>query len=124
MPSQDNVNEMVKFFFTLQLINKLYHWNTESHARHLATDRFNGELTSIIDKFVEVLIGRHKMKPIINTIRINETYLSDDGIVILFEEARNYLNQMGKYINDSDLLNIRDELLAEVNKTLYLFRLK
>jgi hypothetical protein len=123
MPSQEDFNEMIQFFFTLQLLNKLYHWNTTSFARHKATDGFSSELSDLVDKFVEVLIGRYKIKPQVYKVNLNSEYLSDTGIVNLFEQTRKYLESMSVKISNTDLLNIRDEMLAEVNKMLYLFTL-
>ena len=123
MITQDKFNKLVKFFFMLQLHNKLYHWNTTSFARHKATDGFDDALQGLLDRFVEVFVGRYKMKPQINDIKIDATYLTDDGAVRLFEASKTVLEELSKDLQDSDLLNIRDELLAEVNKTLYLFRL-
>ena len=123
MVSQQDINEIVKFFFTFQLTNKLYHWNTTSYARHNASDRFNSVLGDLIDKFIEVFIGRYKLKPLISSIKIESTYVDDNGIVILYEQAKKYLETFQIKFTDTDLLNIRDELLAEVNKNLYLFNL-
>lgn len=123
MSIQEDFDEMIQFFFTLQLLNKLYHWNTTSFARHKATDGFSDNLADLIDKFVEVFIGRYKIKPQVNKINLNSDYLSDTGIIKLFEQTRKYLENMTNKIPYSDLLNIRDELLAEVNKMLYLFTL-
>jgi hypothetical protein len=72
---------------------------------------------------VEVFIGRYKLKPKINKINLNSDFLTDDGIINLFEQAKRYLESINNKISHSDLLNIRDELLAEVNKMLYLFTL-
>jgi hypothetical protein len=121
---QEKFNEIVNFFFTLQMLNKLYHWNTTSYSRHKATDRFNKNFLELVDKFVEVFIGTYDMKPMFNEIQINKDYLTDKGIVMLFIFTRKYLNTFDQYIQSTDLLNIRDELLGEVNQTLYLFNLK
>lgn len=121
---QEKFNEIVNFFFTLQMLNKLYHWNTTSYSRHKATDRFNKNFLELVDKFVEVFIGTYDMKPMFNEIQINNNYLTDNGIVMLFIFTRKYLNTFDQYIQSTDLLNIRDELLGEVNQTLYLFNLK
>ena len=121
---QDNINKIVKFFFTLQLLVKLYHWNTTSYARHKATDGLLEKLGDNIDKFTEVFIGRYKTKPNVSNIKLEPTYLTDDGIVKLFEQARSFLNEMSKSIPDSDLLNIRDEILGDIHQTLYLMELK
>ena len=124
MSEQETLDEIVGMCFTLQLLNKLYHWNTTSFARHKATDEFDSTLQSILDKFVEVYIGRYSVKPVVKKLRLDETNLTDDGIVRLFIAVREYLKTFDKKFTDTDLLNLRDELLANVNQTLYLFNLK
>ena len=44
MPTQNDLNKITEIFFTLQLLNKIYHWSTTSYSRHMATDRFNGNM--------------------------------------------------------------------------------
>jgi len=124
MSMQENFNQTMKFFFTIQNTNKLYHLNTTSFARHKATDVFDESLQSHIDKFAETFIGRYKLKPVINHIKINPYFLSDTGIEELFIQIRDYLQNFNKMYTDPDLLNIRDDLLVDVNKTIYLFQLK
>jgi DNA-binding ferritin-like protein len=121
---QENLNKIVKIYFTLQLLTKLYHWNTTSYSRHKATDDFLGSFTDKIDRFTEVYIGRYKVKPNVSDIKLETNFINDDGIVQLFEQFREFLNDLNNYGLGSDLLNIRDEILADINQALYLFRLK
>lgn len=124
MSSQDKFNEFVKVMFNLQLINKLYHWNTTSFARHKATDQFADSIDPLLDRFVEVYSGRYNMKPYVTDISLNPKFITDDGIVDLLRAIKGYLErEVPKFANDSELLNIRDELLAEINKMNYLLRL-
>ncbi len=123
MATQEYINHLTKVFFTLKLVNKLYHWNTTSYPRHVASDRFDGVLDANIDKFMEVFIGRYQIKPIIHKISIEETLVTDKGIESAYKQARDILSQMQNNIPDSDLLNIRDEIVGEINKNLYLFTL-
>ena len=123
MISQSDFNDIVNFFFHLQLLNKLYHWNTTSYSRHKATDNFNERFLELVDKFTEVFIGTYNMKPHIEEIRINKEFLTDNGIKKLFIFTGKYLKSFDKMSLTSDLLNIRDEILAEVHQTLYLFNL-
>ena len=123
-PSQDDLNKITQFFFTLQLLNKVYHWNTQSYARHMATDRFNVTMQTTIDKFMEVFIGRYQLKPIVSNVELKAKYLTDEGIKEYLIKGKKYIQQLETIIADSELLNIRDELLAEINQTLYLFELK
>ncbi len=123
MASQEYINHLTKVFFTLKLVNKLYHWNTTSYPRHIASDRFDGVLEGIVDKFMEVFIGRYQIKPLIHKISIEDSLLTDQGIISAYKQAREFLSQMQTNIPDTDLLNIRDELVGEINKNLYLFTL-
>lgn len=123
MASQEYINHLTKVFFTLKLVNKLYHWNTTSYPRHIASDRFDGVLEEIVDKFMEVFIGRYQIKPLIHKISIEDSLLTDQGIISAYKQAREFLSQMQTNIPDTDLLNIRDELVGEINKNLYLFTL-
>ena len=124
MNTQETFNEIMKFFFTLQLLNKMYHLTTTSFARHKATDAFDDDIQKHIDKFAEVYIGRYNVKINITKLNFNPEFLSDDGIERLFINSVTYLENLDRFVSNTELLNIRDELLADVNKTLYLFRLK
>ena len=37
---------------------KLYHWKTNSYAKHSATDALYKDLNKYIDEFVEVMLGK------------------------------------------------------------------
>lgn len=121
---QENLNKIIKFFFTVQLLVKLYHWNTTSYSRHKATDDFLEKLADNVDKFTEVYIGKYNVKPSVENIKLEASFLNDNDIISLFTQSREFLNEMNSYNLESDLLNIRDEILADVNQTLYLFNLK
>jgi len=123
-PTQIDVNNITTFFFKLQLLNKVYHWNTTSYARHMATDRFNGTMQPLVDKFLEVIIGRYQLKPVVANVQLKDKYLTDAGIKEYFIKAKEYIQQLESITSDTELLNIRDELLAEINQTLYLFELR
>lgn len=124
MSAQENLNEVMRFLFSVQLINKMYHLNTTSFARHKASDAFDDSLQSHIDRFAETYIGRYNVKPVVNSVKIDQEFISDDGIVRLYAQVKTYLENINRMFVDPDLLAIRDDLLADVNKTLYLFRLK
>ena len=120
--SQKDLNLYLTLFMSLQLTNKLYHWNTTSFARHKATDQFDDIISNFIDKYVEYYIGRYKIKPDIDGIKINKEHLTDIGFIKLFQDMKNILDKFK--IDASDILAIKDELLGEINKMLYLLELK
>jgi hypothetical protein len=124
MTSQETINKIMKFFFTLQILNKMYHLSTKSFSRHKASDEFDEKFQKNIDKFAEVYIGRYNIRPIITGLKFDQDFLSDNGIEVLFKQSREYIQNFESLITDTDLLNIRDEILADINQTLYLFNLK
>lgn len=111
---------------------KLYHWQTTNYARHKATDELHGELSSLVDKFVECLQGRLCFNTPRSRITLNELKTIElmdmndfDGEGLLLQiknylESREFVDIMS---NSSELINIRDEMLSAVSRTKYLFSL-
>ena len=120
--------EIVNLMMTLRDQVKLYHWQTMSYPRHKATDELVEALDGNIDKFVEVYIGKYgRPKLGGKTASIHLRNHSDKEAPSLLKDAIDWLtNVLPKRLKntDTDLLNIRDEILADLNKTLYLFTLK
>ena len=124
--------DLAKFFFQLQSDVKLYHWTTLSHPRHLASGTLHDSLIVLVDKFMEIYFGRYSR---INTssFAINVTQHSDDNMVEVLKEANRILQSLESMHpiiyskiskKDTELLNIRDEMLGLINQTLYLFELQ
>jgi hypothetical protein len=117
----------VHFFFTLRDQVKLYHWQTTSFARHKATDDAIKALDELIDAYVETYAGRYgrpKLTAKTNTIHVNN--LHDKTIVPFLRKCIQHLAKdfvAGLNPMDTDLLSMRDDMLAELNKLLYLFTL-
>ena len=117
----------VQFFFTLREQIKLYHWQTTEYSRHKATDAVIAELDESIDKYVEVYIGKYgrpKMSSRTNTVQVKN--LTEKNAVQFVKICIGVLiNVLPKNLKktDTDLLNIRDEMLAALNQLLYLFTL-
>ena len=107
---------------------KLYHWQTAGFARHKASDDLIKELDELIDLYVEVYMGKYgrpRITASTNTTTVRN--LSDKAAVKFVRECIDYLNgTLTKSLKgtDTDLANIRDEMLANLNKVLYLFTLQ
>ena len=120
--------QIIHFFFTMRDQLKLYHWQTAGYARHKASDDLIKELDELIDLYVEVYMGKYgrpKLTPSTNTTTVRN--LSDTAAVKFVKGCIDYLNgTLTKSLKgtDTDLANIRDEMLASLNKILYLFTLK
>lgn len=116
-------------FFEMQLMVKLYHWNTKSYATHKATDEFYGKLSDNIDKFIEVLLGKLENRiDLKNHKTINLFCVNDEQFKKKLHEFKAFLHEltdkdMGLLMGE-DLLNIRDEILADLDQLLYLLTLK
>jgi len=118
--------ELISFFFSLSNTVKLYHWSTNLYSRHKSSDDLFNTITDLTDKFMEIYQGKYGKisKSIINEIDIKSKLISDDNFVIYLRNVSQFLEDIVKNkllsSKDSDLLNIRDELLGEINKTIYL----
>ena len=117
----------VQFFFTMREQIKLYHWQTKSYPRHKSTDEVIDSLDTSIDKYVEVYMGKYgRMKMTSRNSIIHISNLSETSIIKFIKKCIAYLNtELVKKLKeyDTDLVNIRDEMLAELNQLLYLFTL-
>ena len=116
---------IVKVFFHITTTIKLYHWQTTNFARHKATDSLHGALSELIDTFVEAFMGKYgRSKANVNyTVELDN--LGDDFISVIdsFIEYLYSLNNDLQSENDSELLNIRDEMLGALNQLMYLLSL-
>lgn len=118
----------IQFFFTMREQIKLYHWQTKSYSRHKATDGVIDALDEHIDKYVEVFMGKYgrpKLSAKTNTVKVGN--LSEGSIVKFIKSCIAYLNgPLVKKLKeqDTDLLNLRDEMSGELNQLLYLFTLQ
>jgi hypothetical protein len=122
----DNIIEnIICYFFQVQCNIKINHFQTLKYARHKATDELLDNLLELSDKFVEVYLGHYNTKPkFAEKYRIYITNIDDTNIITILEEFKKILIAFdNKLSKDTELLNIRDEMLAAINRTLYLFSL-
>lgn len=116
---------------------QLFHWNTKSYAKHIATDGLIVALAKNIDQFVEVYLG---VNPELNInfsdIKI-KLYTDKQLISTLYDvlkmlesisegtfTIKSSLRGKGYTVKiTSDIINIRDEIMANIHKTLYLLTL-
>lgn len=120
---------IIKIFFHMTTTIKLYHWQTLSYPRHKATCDLLAAILPLIDTFVETYMGRYQRPRFESGFKMNIQELkdNDDSAPSLIKDYIFYLqNDLPKYVenNDTDLLNIRDEIVSNLNKTLYLFTLQ
>uniref|UniRef100_A0A6C0KUT3 Ferritin/DPS protein domain-containing protein n=1 Tax=viral metagenome TaxID=1070528 RepID=A0A6C0KUT3_9ZZZZ len=116
---------IVQSFLQYQIAFKIYHWQTNSYSRHKASDELFSALSEKIDRFVECLQGsrNEKVKFKKGTVIELENF-TDKEAVTLLHDFKNWLNKtLIKEIHEKDLINLRDDILADVHQALYLFTL-
>lgn len=120
-------NEIVLKFIQILNIIKIYHWKTLSYPEHKATDELYESFNGRMDEFVETMLGKTGKRVNLSSVKSIPFY--DYSNVTKFKQCieifKTYLVNMSnaayfKNPANSDLLNIRDEILGDLNKFTYL----
>ena len=115
--------KIIQFMFQFQHTVKLYHWQTKIYARHIASDHLLNKMADLIDQYIEIYIGKNGRLDAVRKMDLVIHMHTDASIIKYLEECRKFLTkELPK--QDSDLVNIRDEMLVHINQTLYLFTLE
>ena len=117
-------SDHIHFFLQLRNQIKLYHWQTHVYARHIATDQILEKIDKNTDAFVEIYIGKYgRPKLSGKNATISLQNLTEAGALRLVKAGIKYLQSFTKTLFDSDLLNIRDEIMSDLSQLQYLFTL-
>jgi DNA-binding ferritin-like protein len=123
--------EITVVFLEILLMVKLYHWKTHSYATHKATDDLYTKLNANIDEFIEVLLGKSGIRTdLVSNKQIRLVDLTSiESLKREVDGFKGYLvglndNQRLKLMSNSDLYNIRDTILGDLNQFLYLLTFK
>lgn len=124
------ISKAINLMLSFQLQIKVLHWQTKSYPQHIAYGDMYDYLNGAIDKFVEVYQGKYEriayeQESQSDTFTIANINNVDAKTMIKgFEEFLSFtLPKLLTPASDTDLLNIRDEILAEINKLKYLLTL-
>lgn len=119
--------ELILKLVQIQVQFKFMHWQTTGDAKHRAYGKAYDKLGGFIDDFVEAMMGKYGRPEFESEFSLMFQDLSSlslqnflDGITDFLVSFTEELDQ--KY--DTDLLNLRDEMLAAINKLKYLLTLK
>ena len=117
---------IVTNLLTLHNQLKIHHWQTKSYAEHQALGGTYDALTGQIDEFIETFMGKYGRIESRDGFKIELSNYSDLGTTDFVDKYIDYLvNELPKDLeqSDTDLLNIRDEMLGNLNKLKYLLTL-
>jgi DNA-binding ferritin-like protein len=129
--SQKFEQGMVLAFLGMLNTVKLFHWKTTSFATHKATDELYSQLNKSIDNFVEILLGKFGNR--VNLTKVKSIPLCDfstqEQFIKKVMQYKEFLvsldsNPAMKSMSNTDLYNIRDEMLGQFNQLLYLLTFK
>lgn len=103
---------------------KVLHWQTESFAEHMAFDNIYESLSEKFDRLIEVYSGKYKRPKFDGVIEL--TFADYDSIKIdsFLKTVIESFVDMFMAEQDAELANLRDEIVADVDKLKYLLTLK
>ncbi len=121
--SQKQLLEVIMcHFFKHQIQLKLFHFQTKTFAAHKASDDYLSKFEGNVDKFMEVaqgVFGRLNMKHVeLNFAVVNDGTIKNE-VCELVSVLRKFdgLDGLSKR---AELLNIRDEMVADAEQFKYL----
>lgn len=119
--------EFILKLVQIQIQFKFLHWQTHGDAKHRTYGEVYEKLGDFIDEFAEIMMGKYgrvEFEPEFSIMFQNMGSLNLqnflDGITEFLVGMTDQLDS--RY--DTDLLNLRDEMLGTINKTKYLLTLK
>jgi hypothetical protein len=123
--------EITVVFLEILLLIKLFHWKTHSYATHKATDELYTKFNADMDSFIEILLGKTGVRSDLTSqknIRLIDL-TSPEALKREIESFKGYLvslnsNKAMKSMSNTDLFNIRDTILGDMNQFLYLLTFK
>ncbi len=123
----DGKGEMIQTMM-LQMQNqyKIFHWQTTSFSQHKSFDEIVSSLISNIDEFIETYMGKYGRVIASNTFNLTLGNYKDADFNAITDAYINFLIGLGSQLDsakDTDLLNIRDEILGSLNQLKYLLTL-
>lgn len=119
--------EVILKLVEVQIQLRQLHWQTKSYAKHQAYGKIYEDMDDLIDMFAEVCMGKHGRPEYKGGYTIQGKDISEISVQEFIDETCDFLISLTDVYDqseDSDLLNLRDEILALFNKLKYLLTLK
>ena len=119
--------ELILKLIQIQTQFKFMHWQTMGDAKHRAYGEIYDTLGDLIDSFTESMMGKYGRPEFDSEFSIMFQDLKSLSVQNFMDGITEFLVSMTEQLDtkyDTDLLNLRDEMLASVNKLKYLLTLK
>ena len=111
----------------IQLQFKFLHWQTFGDAKHRAYGEIYDSLGDNIDKFVESMMGKYGRPEFDSEFSLMFQDISALSVQNFMDGITEFLVGMTDQLDsryDTVLLNVRDEMLGDINQLKYLLTLK
>lgn len=107
---------------------RIYHWQTKSFSQHMAFGDLYDSAGDLIDSIVEKISGRNNQHISFNSLVLSiEPYKDVSTCMAKLNEFADFLRSGFESAidtaKDTDILNVRDDLLGKINRVLYLLSL-
>lgn len=105
---------------------RVFHWQTTKFSRHKAYGEIYDSLDGFIDQIAETCMGKYGRIEIPGGCSIELKNMSEISLNDFLSDFCDFLVGLTDVFDqgkDSDVLNIRDEILGETNKLKYLLTL-
>lgn len=117
----------------MEMLNtiKIFHWSTLSYPSHKATDELHSKMSELVDSFIEKYIGGvgGGKTPVFHDRGGHNIPFCECKSLEHFRtklaEYKTFLVSLTERLDGvTELLNIRDEMIGEIDQAVYLLRLK
>jgi hypothetical protein len=119
--------EIITALVQIQTQFRMLHWQTNTLSSHKAFGKVYENLDDLIDTFVETCMGKHGRPNFSGGYQISGEDIDEMDLGAFISQTCEFLISLTEIFDpsqDSDLLNVRDEMLAEINRLKYLLTLK
>jgi hypothetical protein len=106
---------------------RFMHWQTTGDAKHRAYGDIYDKLGDLMDDFAEAMMGKYGRVEFEPEFSIMFQDLKSLNLQEFMDGITDFLVSITEMLDpkyDTDLLNLRDEMLASINKLKYLLTLK
>lgn len=120
-------SQIVTMLVQIQTQLKFLHWQTTSYSKHIAYGEVYDNLSDLIDNFVEAMMGKYGRPQFAPEFMIAFQDINSISLQKFIDGSCTFLIGLGETLNptaDTDLLNLKDEMLLQFNKLKYLLTLK
>jgi hypothetical protein len=119
--------ELILKLVQIQNQFRFLHWQTFGDAKHRAYGEIYDTLGDLIDSFTESMMGKYGRPEFDSEFSIMFQDIKSMNIQNFLDGITEFLVGMTDQLDsryDTDLLNLRDEMLSGINKLKYLLTLK